>query len=102
MVAEAETTKLRGNLVRRKTSKWWYARYKVDGKELLFDNEADPYQLVNLAETGSEEAGRICNELRAMMEARMAELNDNFEVSSFYRENWISPDREILKTAKTL
>ena len=28
-------TKLSGGLVSRKTSKWWYGRYKVDGKEYI-------------------------------------------------------------------
>jgi hypothetical protein len=34
------------------------------------------------------------------MEAKMAELDDGFEVSSFYNENWVSEDRLIQRTAK--
>jgi len=80
------------------------------GRELLFDNAADPYQMTNLLEglTGepatangpSDRALRIGRELRAAMEEKMAELNDGFEVSSFYKENWVSEDRLIRRTAR--
>lgn len=35
MVELAEDTKVKGSVARRKTSKWWYGRFKVDGKEYL-------------------------------------------------------------------
>ena len=81
-----------------RTQQHSYAVYKVDGKELLFDNLADPYQVENLA--GRPETAALQAELRGKMEAKMVELNDGFEPSSFYRENWISDDRLILTTAK--
>ena len=80
-----------------RTPQYTYAVYKVDGKELLFDHGKDPYQLHNL----SDQPGfaRLKSELRAAMQAKMVELNDGFEVSSYYRDHWISEDRRILQTA---
>ena len=90
-----------------RTKQHTYAVYKVDGKELLFDNIADPCQMVNLASAGTpaesiptgQRDGSIQSGLRRKMYAKMAELQDGFEVSSFYRENWVSADRLILRTA---
>jgi arylsulfatase A-like enzyme len=81
-----------------RTKQYTYAVYKVDGKELFFDNLADPYQMDNLA--GRPELATLQTELREKMHDKMASLNDTFEVSSYYKENWISKDRLILKTAK--
>jgi arylsulfatase A-like enzyme len=80
-----------------RTKQYTYAVYKVDGKELLFDNATDPYQMVNLLDQGVPD---LRSELSQKLEARMAELKDSFEASSFYRENWVSEDRLILRTAK--
>jgi len=74
-----------------------YAIYKVDGKELLFDNVADPYQMTNLAIDPAHQD--VLSACRAKLAARMADLNDTFEVSSYYRQNWISEERLILQTA---
>src|SRR3712207_9158905 len=54
-----------------------YAIYRVDGKELLFDHRADPYQLQNLARLG-EHGGTVAR-FRRMLQTRMAQLNDTFE-----------------------
>lgn len=81
-----------------RTKQYTYAIYKVDGKELLFDNTADPYQMANLADDSTLNEVKL--DLRDKMETKMAELNDNFEASSFYKENWVSEDRLILRTAK--
>ena len=69
----------------------------VDGKELLFDNINDPYQMKNLADDAASKD--LLNELREKMLEKMAGLNDSFETNSFYKENWISEDRLILKNA---
>jgi arylsulfatase A-like enzyme len=74
-----------------------YARYKIDGKERLFDNLADPYQMHNLAE--GETQSPLVKAYRAKMAAKMAVLNDTFPDSLWYKENWISADRRILRTA---
>jgi len=91
-----------------RTRQYTYAVYKVDGKELLFDNTVDPYQMVNLAAADtfaeSRQAGQrmdtVRSALRRKMEARMAELKDSFESSSYYQENWVSENRLILRTAQ--
>ena len=74
-----------------------YARYRVDGAELLFDNIADPYQLSNLV--WQADAGPVLERFRKMLAARMAELNDTFECCTWYRDHWTA-DRVILRGAK--
>jgi len=80
-----------------RTKQHTFAVYRVDGKELLFDNLADPYQQVNLAEDAAFDD--LKTELRAMMEGKMDELGDTFEASTYYREDWVSEDRMIQATA---
>jgi len=63
-----------------------YAIYRKDRKELLFDNQADPYQLKNLA--GSSEYEKTLNHFRTLLKKRMKELGDTFEASTWYREHW--------------
>ena len=53
--------------------------------------------MVNLLE---QDIPNFRSELSQKLEAKMAELKDSFEVSSFYRESWVSEDRLILRTAK--
>ena len=74
-----------------------YAIYRRDGSELLFDNRNDPYQLHNLA-ADPKRADRL-NHFREMLKRRMAELNDNFEKCTWYRDNW-TENRNILRGAK--
>jgi arylsulfatase A-like enzyme len=80
-----------------RTKQYTYAMYKVDGTELLFDNLADPYQLHNLAADPAMQA--VCDFLGHRMEAKMATLNDTFEVSSYYKEHWVDQNRCITQTA---
>jgi len=82
-----------------RTKRHTYARYRVDGRELLFDNLADPYQMTDLAD--SPRGREVLPGLRKKLAERMASLNDSFEASSYYRRNWVSEDRIILRTATT-
>lgn len=75
-----------------------YAKYRVDGKELLFDNTSDPYQMTNLAQNASYQ-GKL-NELRGKMYAKMDSISDTFAVSSYYRDNWTDGNRIILRGAR--
>ncbi len=75
-----------------------YAKYKVDGKELLFDNIADPYQMTNLA--GNALHQDKLNELRNKMNAKMNSISDTFAVSTYYRDNWTDGNRIILRGAR--
>ncbi len=76
--------------------RYTYAKYRVDGRELLFDNAADPLQTTNLA---GEPAHRAALErLRRLLGERMAAINDTFAASTWYRDHWIE-DRVIRRTA---
>ncbi|MHC4563581.1 MAG: sulfatase family protein [Planctomycetota bacterium] len=80
-----------------RTKQHTYAIYRDDGTEMLFDNIADPFQMTNLIDDpGSAE---IAQRLRAGLKARMVELGDTFEKATWYRENWIDENFNILRTA---
>lgn len=76
--------------------KFTYAVYRVDGKELLFDNENDPDQMRNLAENSYHK-----NKLeyyRNCLRKKMELINDDFNKASYYRDNW-TKDRIIIRSA---
>ena len=75
-----------------------YAVFRADGKELLFDHQADPLQLHDLSGDSSHRETLL--RLREQAREKMEDLGDGFEASSFYREHWVSDDRLILKTSK--
>jgi arylsulfatase A-like enzyme len=75
-----------------RSKQYTYALYRKDRKELLFDNLKDPYQLHSLA--GSAADQETLNHFRALLKARMAELDDTFEASTWYRDHWVK-DRVI-------
>lgn len=79
-----------------RTERYTYAVYLVDGKELLFDHKSDPYQRNNLA--AKEDSQAILTELREKMRAKMKEIHDPFQPSSYYKEHWVTKDRIITKT----
>lgn len=74
-----------------------YAVYRSDGKELLFDNIADPHQAKDLASDASHQAQLF--ELRGKLKDKRAELQDTFEACSWYNSHW-TQDRNILRGAK--
>ena len=78
-------------------NRYTYARYRVDGAELLFDNVSDPYQMKNLSEEVA--AMPVLDRFRKMLAATMARLNDTFECCTWYRDHWTS-NRVILRGAK--
>lgn len=75
-----------------------YARYRVDGREFLFDNLSDPFQVDNLA--GRPEWARTRMRLAGLMEARMAEIHDSFEASTYYERQWTDRNRNIVRGAR--
>jgi arylsulfatase A-like enzyme len=77
-------------------SRYTYARYRVDGRELLFDHAADPHQMADLA--GNDAHASVLAHYRGMLQARMAALHDTFEPCTWYRDHWIE-DRIIRRTA---
>jgi arylsulfatase A-like enzyme len=76
--------------------KYTYAIFQDRKKEMLFDNTADPYQMNNLISDSAY--AKQAKRFRAMLKAKMAELNDTFPPSIWYQKNWIE-DRIIIRTA---
>ncbi|HEY0734288.1 MAG TPA: sulfatase [Herpetosiphonaceae bacterium] len=77
--------------------RYTYAIYRVDGQELLFDNQADPYQLKNLV--GDAEHAPVLAKFRAMLQQKMTALNDSFEACTWYRDHWTDGERNIIRSA---
>lgn len=67
-------------------------------KEVLFDNEADPLQMTNLAADPDHQTRM--EKYRSMLKARMTELNDTFPASTWYRDHWTDGHRQITAAAK--
>jgi arylsulfatase A-like enzyme len=77
--------------------RYTYARYLRDGRELLFDNVADPLQKQDLV---SDEVHRgTLKRLRIQMNKRMSEIGDRFEKCSWYREQF-TETRVIVRGAR--
>jgi arylsulfatase A-like enzyme len=77
--------------------RYTYAKYRVDGKELLFDNLKDPMQMNNLIL--NPEYQRISEKLRNLMVKKMKGLDDNFESCTWYRDHWTDGKRNIVAGA---
>ena len=76
--------------------RYTYAIFRSDQQELLFDNQADPYQMQNLID--DPQYADVAGQFRAMLKAKLVALNDTFEVCTWYRDHWIE-DRVIMETA---
>jgi arylsulfatase A-like enzyme len=72
-----------------RTKRYTYARYLCDRSEHLYDNQADPYQLTNLARDTAY--GDTLRKLREAMHTKMKELSDDFRPLSFY-QSWMAED----------
>lgn len=79
-----------------RSKQYTYAVYRVDRKELLFDNQADPFQLNNLADNDAYRD--VLDRFRVMLEQTMKRHGDTFESCSWYRDHW-TEDRMIVRTA---
>jgi arylsulfatase A-like enzyme len=77
-----------------RSKRYTYAIYRKDGKELLFDNSEDPYQLNNLADHSG--CSSTIDDFRDMLKQRMKGLDDTFEASTWYRDHW-TRDRIITR-----
>ncbi|MBN1881152.1 MAG: sulfatase [Deltaproteobacteria bacterium] len=78
-------------------TRFTYAVYRRDGAEHLYDNIEDPFQTTNLADDPAYSKEKV--RLKECMYNKMAELNDTFETSSWYRKHWIE-GRNIMRGAK--
>jgi arylsulfatase A-like enzyme len=73
-----------------------YAIYRRDGRELLFDHQADPFQQKDLS-TDAAHAATLAH-YREKLNAWMKERNDTFESASWYRDHW-TKDRNCVNSA---
>lgn len=71
---------------------------KLPRKELLFDNVADPYQMTDLIDDPQHK--QTAERFREMLRDRMAELNDTFPASTWYRGRWVDENRVIIASAR--
>ena len=74
-----------------RTDRYTYAR-SLDGPWLLFDNEADPFQLNNLVD--SPDHADVLNQLDTWLQRRLDALNDKFLPGMDYIEQWGYPVTE--------
>jgi arylsulfatase A-like enzyme len=81
-----------------RNKRYTYARYLVDGQELLFDNLNDPIQKVNLAD--DPKYARKLRKMKRYMSRKMNKLNDEFMPCSWYRDNWTDGNRVIIRAAQ--
>ncbi len=67
-----------------------YARYLVDGKEHLYDNQTDPFQKNNLVDDKSAKA--LLKRMRKALTRKMNQIDDQFLPFTEYREKFMAPD----------
>lgn len=75
-----------------------YARYRVDGSELLFDNVHDPLQMKDLSGLPTHKA--TLEKMRKQMADKMKSLGDTFECCTWYRDHWTDGNRNIIAAAR--
>ena len=68
-----------------RTSRYTYVKY-LNGKELLYDNETDPYQLKSLI--GNQKYGTLHTQLQAVLTEKLKEANDQFLPADEYMLKW--------------
>jgi arylsulfatase A-like enzyme len=74
-----------------------YAIYRRDGRELLFRNRTDPYQLHDL--TSDKSSDSVLKHYREVSGNWRKQQNDTFEACTWYRDRWTS-NRNITSTAR--
>jgi arylsulfatase A-like enzyme len=78
-----------------RSHEYTYAVYRRDGKQLLFHNRRDLYQMRNLA--GEKSAAATLKHYRDLSARFRKEHNDTFESCTWYRDHW-TRDRNITMT----
>jgi arylsulfatase A-like enzyme len=78
-----------------RTPRYTYVKW-LAGKEELYDNVADPYQMNDLA-AGDEGKG-VIEKLRARLKELLAEAHDEFLPGTAYGD-WYDDERNLIKTA---
>lgn len=77
------------------TGRQTYVKW-LDGREELFDNQEDPYQMTNLAE-GNKELPSL-KRYRSRLKDLLAESHDKLQPGTAYGE-WFDNERNLLRTA---
>ena len=78
-----------------RTQRYTYVKW-LDGKEELYDNRDDPYQMKNLAE--SPGALPVIEKLRARLAELLADAHDEFLPGTAYAD-WYDDERNLVRTA---
>jgi len=78
-----------------RTERYTYAKW-LDGKEELYDNVEDPYQMKNLAE--SEKDSPVLKRLRVRLAELLSDAHDEFLPGTAYAD-WYDDERNLVKTA---
>jgi arylsulfatase A-like enzyme len=68
-----------------RTARYTFVR-DLAGPWLLFDNQADPYQMQNLA--GRPEAAKLQGELDATLQRKLDKAGDRFQPAEYYIRQW--------------
>jgi arylsulfatase A-like enzyme len=77
-----------------RTDRFTYAKW-LDGREMLFDNQADPYQMWNLAE-GYQDLPTLLR-MRSRLKDFLSEAHDDFLPGTAYAE-WYDDERNLVRT----
>lgn len=77
-----------------RTNTHTYVKY-LEGREELFDNKNDPYQMTNLA-ADSQHSDKL-NEMRRRLNELLKEAHDDFRLGDQYSE-WFDDHRNVIKT----
>lgn len=78
--------------------RYTYAKYLIDGSELLFDRAKDPHMKENVL--NKKKYSSVLKKLRNGMEDKMEDLNDEFRPCSWYRDRWMYKGYSIKAAAK--
>jgi arylsulfatase A-like enzyme len=77
-----------------KTPQYTYAKW-LTGKEELYDDQADPYQMKDIA--GNDEAKPVLEKLRTRLTKLLADAHDEFLPGTAYAD-WYDAERNLVKT----
>ena len=70
--------------------RYTYAKYLIDGKEHLYDNQTDPYQKQNLAAVEAYQPQ--LEKMRKLLHQKMTDINDLFLPFTDYRDQFMAKD----------
>ena len=79
-----------------RTKQYTYVKY-ISGRELLFDNHADPYQMTNLI-NGSVPK-QLLKTMRDHLKKLLIESHDNMHPGTYYAD-WYDETRTVIRTGK--